>query len=349
MLCPRCAATAEPDSLFCEACGAALAETAVGLQPTGLSRGGAGAPTAADHREIDLGPDLAAVSDRGLIHRQNEDAVALSRGITGDGVPISIIVVCDGVSSSHDPARGANTAAVAAAGSLVAALAVGAEAGAAMRQAVLEAQDAGCSLVPAGVDPVSRPLTTIVAALVRPGAVTVGWTGDSRAYVLAGDGRLLTRDDSWVNWVVERGEMSEAEATRSPNAHAIVQCLGDPDDLPDPHIVTVAPAPGETLLLCTDGLWNYALQPARLAAVLSRFPKGTPAVEQYRALVELPTLPAGTTTSLPRSAIRCHRGPRGAAQRQTASGPLLPGPDPHYYYGRDEDLCPYRRSHNDRR
>jgi len=89
MLCPRCAATAEPDSLFCEACGAALAETAVGLQPTGLSRGGAGAPTAADHREIDLGPDLAAVSDRGLIHRQNEDAVALSRGITGDGVPIS--------------------------------------------------------------------------------------------------------------------------------------------------------------------------------------------------------------------------------------------------------------------
>jgi predicted amidophosphoribosyltransferase len=58
MLCPRCGAAAEPDSRFCEVCGAALAETA----------DGAGAPAAADHREIDLGPDLAAVSDRGLIH-----------------------------------------------------------------------------------------------------------------------------------------------------------------------------------------------------------------------------------------------------------------------------------------
>jgi serine/threonine protein phosphatase PrpC len=276
MLCPRCGAAAEPDSRFCEACGAALAEIAAGY----------GASAAADHREIDLGPDLAAVTDRGLIHRQNEDAVALSRGIAGGGDPVSIIVVCDGVSSSYDPARGASAAAAAAADSLVAALAARAEPEAAMRQAVIVAHDAVCNLVPTGADPVARPLTTIVAALVRPGAVTVSWAGDSRAYVLAGDGRLLTRDDSWVNMVVERGEMSEAEAMCSPNAHAIVQCLGDPDDVPDPHTVTVVPAPGETLLLCTDGLWNYALQPARLAALLSRFPEGTPAVKLCRALVE---------------------------------------------------------------
>jgi serine/threonine protein phosphatase PrpC len=128
----------------------------------------------------------------------------LSRGIAGGGDPISIIVVCDGVSSSHDPSRGANAAAVSAADRFVAALTACAEPEAAMRQAVLEAHDAVCNLVATGADPVARPLTTIVAALVRPGAVTVGWAGDSRAYVLAGDGRLLTRDDSWVNAVVER-------------------------------------------------------------------------------------------------------------------------------------------------
>ena len=46
----------------------------------------------------------------------------------------------------------------------------------------------------------------------------LGGTGDSRAYLLTGAGKLLTQDASWVNWVVERGDMTEAQAMCSPNA-----------------------------------------------------------------------------------------------------------------------------------
>ncbi len=284
MVCPRCGATAEPGSRFCETCGALLAAT------PGGDGGPAGA--AAERCEIDLAPDLAAVSDRGLIHPWNEDAVALSRS-TAVGSQASILVVCDGVSSSHDAALGAKTAAAAAAESLRASLATSEEAEPAMRTAILAAHDAVCRLVPAGADVADRPLTTIVAALARPGAVTIGWVGDSRAYLLGSGGRQLTRDNSWVNWVVERGEMTEAEAMHSPNAHAILQCLGDPDDTPEPHIVTAAPRPGARLLLCTDGLWNYAPETSDLAALLSSVPENTPAFELCRALVEFANAAGG--------------------------------------------------------
>ena len=278
MVCPKCGAAAELGSRFCEACGASLAASAGG--------NGGPASAAAERCEIDLAHDLAAVADRGLIHPRNEDAAALLRSTTVGGIQVSILVVCDGVSTSHDPALGAKTAAAAAADSLSAHLATGEDAEKAMRTAILVAHDAVCRLVPAGADVADRPLTTIVTALARAGSVTIGWAGDSRAYFLARGGRQLTRDDSWVNWVVERGEMDEVEAMRSANAHAIIQCLGDPDDTPEPHIVTAVPMPGERLLLCTDGLWNYALEPADLAAVLSGFSEGTPAIELCRALVE---------------------------------------------------------------
>ena len=277
MVCPKCGAAAELGSRFCEACGASLAASAGG--------NGGPASAAAERCEIDLAHDLAAVADRGLIHPRNEDAAALLRSTTVGGIQVSILVVCDGVSTSHDPALGAKTAAAAAADSLSAHLATSGDAERAMRTAILEAHDAVCRLVPAGADVADRPLTTIVTALARAGSVTIGWAGDSRAYFLARGGRQLTRDDSWVNWVVERGEMNEAEAMHSANAHAILQCLGDPEDIPEPHIVTTIPMPGERLLLCTDGLWNYAPKSSDLAALVSRFSDGTPSIELCHALV----------------------------------------------------------------
>ena len=231
-----------------------------------------------------MAPDLAAVSDRGVVHPRNEDAAALSRSTVG-GIQTSILVVCDGVSTSHDAALGAKTAAATAAESLLACLSAGEEAEKAMRTAIRGAHDAVCRLVSAGADVADRPLTTIVAAVARAGSVTIGWAGDSRAYFLVRGGRQLTWDDSWVNWVVERGEMNEAEAMHSANAHAILQCLGDPEDIPEPHIVTTIPMPGERLLLCTDGLWNYAPKSSDLAALVSRFSDGTPSIELCHALV----------------------------------------------------------------
>ena len=58
-------------------------------------------PPSRDHDEIDLGP-AAGVSDRGLRHPRNEDAMALTAEQSPNG-PMVVAVVCDGVSSSARP------------------------------------------------------------------------------------------------------------------------------------------------------------------------------------------------------------------------------------------------------
>jgi PPM family protein phosphatase len=273
MDCSACGTPIDPEARFCEACGSPTGE-ADASKNTRVS-----APL--DRRELDLGRGLAAVSDRGLVHARNEDAAVVLFA-----PPFTILVVCDGVSTSHNPALGSETAADAAARSLLQGATIGKDPKELMRAAVLAGHDAICELMPAGTSCGDRPLTTIVAALADSESVTIGWAGDSRAYLLTGTGKLLTRDDSWVNWVVERGDMTETQALHSPNAHAIVQCLGDPDDPPQPHLVTATLSPGERLLLCSDGLWNYASAPAALMALTARFSNATPAIIICEALVK---------------------------------------------------------------
>src|SRR5260370_37709594 len=58
-------------------------------------------PPTSDHAEADLGT-AAGVTDRGLRHQRNEDAMALGSEQTPDGLVV-VAVVCDGVSSSARP------------------------------------------------------------------------------------------------------------------------------------------------------------------------------------------------------------------------------------------------------
>jgi PPM family protein phosphatase len=280
MNCSACGSPVEPGDRFCEACGTRVAGVAAATSaPASLSSG---------RRELDIGRELAAVSDCGLVHRQNEDAVAILCE-----PPFTVMVVCDGVSSSHDAALGSEAAADATARSLLHGIKTGKSPKDLMESAILAGHEAICALMPAGTSTVDRPLTTIVAALARSDTVTIGWVGDSRAYLLSDAARLLTRDDSWVNWAVEHGGMTEADAMRSSNAHAILQCLGDPDDPPVPHIVTTTLHAAEKLLLCSDGLSNYASAPSALMALTSKLSAATPAIAQCRALVEFANAAGG--------------------------------------------------------
>ncbi len=113
------------------------------------------------------------------------------------------------------------------------------------------------------------PSSTFAAAVVRPSLVVAGWLGDSRAYWLPDDGRpeQLTQDDSVAAELVAEG-MSRAQAEASPQAHAITRWLGA--DAPDTTARTIAtrPAGPGWLLVCSDGLWNYASAPEAVAGVL---------------------------------------------------------------------------------
>jgi serine/threonine protein phosphatase PrpC len=106
---------------------------------------------------------------------------------------------------------------------------------------------------------------------VQNRVATIGWLGDSRAYWLAANSEQLTTDDSWLNDMVSSGKMSEVEALRSPNAHAITNWLGaDVKDSAKPSIINF-PIPSQGyLLLCTDGLWNYAPKTSQILALVQQ-------------------------------------------------------------------------------
>src|ERR1700744_4180755 len=97
-----------------------------------------------DHQELDLGP-VAAISDRGLRHERNEDAVALATVDTADG-PAVISVVCDGVSSADRPDEASLAAANAAVQVLAAAVQDGVDPAEGAEQAVAAAPAAGDEL-----------------------------------------------------------------------------------------------------------------------------------------------------------------------------------------------------------
>jgi serine/threonine protein phosphatase PrpC len=135
------------------------------------------------------------------------------------------------------------------------------------------------------------PGTTIVAAVVYRRRITVGWVGDSRAYwITDGGGELLTRDHSWVNEAVGRGEMTEEQALQQPLAHALTRCLG-PLEVGD-AVVEVEPEvrardlPGSGhIILCSDGLWNYFPNAGQISALVKAAGPGALPAQIARRLV----------------------------------------------------------------
>nr|WP_145490311.1 MULTISPECIES: PP2C family serine/threonine-protein phosphatase [Streptomyces] len=224
-------------------------------------------PLERDHMERESGP-VAAVSDRGLRHHRNEDFFALGHTALPDGAPATLAVVCDGVSSATRPDEASAAAARAAGDVLLAALPRGTHPQAAMHEAIVAAAGAVDAL--AGEPDTARehdphqnaPACTIVSAVVAAGLLVVGWVGDSRAYWVPDDRGApparLTEDDSWAAQMVAAGLMNEAEAYADERAHAITGWLGADAYELDPHTASFTPDRPGVVVVCTDGLWNYA-------------------------------------------------------------------------------------------
>ena len=247
-----------------------------------------------DHQEIDLSL-IAGVTDRGLRHRQNEDAMELAVVPAADG-PVLVAVVCDGVSTSIRPAEASHAAAQAAAEVLRTAAQDGTDLTEASSAAVRSAVDAVASLAesPGGVGS-----ATFVSAVITSSAATLCWLGDSRAYWLGAPvtpapespgrrklrilpprreqregapespapetAQRLTRDDSLAEEMVAAGLLPEDEALSSPHAHVVTRWVGADPGEATPHVVTFEPPGPGVLMLCSDGLWNYQPDAGKLA------------------------------------------------------------------------------------
>lgn len=98
--------------------------------------------------------------------------------------------------------------------------------------------------------------STCVLLLVRDGKVYVGHVGDSRIYLVRSR-RIaqLTKDHSYVQMLVDSGEITKEQAERHPRKNEITNALGIPNMAP----ATVAESPiipeaGDCFVLCSDGL-----------------------------------------------------------------------------------------------
>ncbi|MFE2962672.1 PP2C family serine/threonine-protein phosphatase [Streptomyces sp. NPDC059340] len=234
-------------------------------------------PRERDHMEQELGA-VAAVSDRGLRHHRNEDAFAISSTALPDGSPAVVAIVCDGVSSATRPDEASLAASRAANEALLAALPLGTHPQQAMHEAILAASEAVNSLAeapPAHEEHAphqNAPACTLVGAVVTPALLIVGWVGDSRAYWVPVDRTSpparLTEDDSWAAQMVAAGLMSEAQAYADERAHAITGWLGADAYELEPHTASFKPDRPGVVVVCTDGLWNYAEAAEEMAEVV---------------------------------------------------------------------------------
>ncbi len=114
-----------------------------------------------------------------------------------------------------------------------------------------------------------EPHSTVAAFVINPqGDCHWVHAGDSRIYHFQA-GRMVrhTADHSYVQRLVDRGEISEADAVHHPHANVLVGCLGSEADPPISLQTLMRVQPGDVFMACSDGLWHY-FTPEELAAVL---------------------------------------------------------------------------------
>lgn len=121
--------------------------------------------------------------------------------------------------------------------------------------------------------------TTMVAVMLNGPEVAIANVGDSRAYLVRG-GQIqgLTVDHTYVQQLVERGEIQPEEALSHPQAHILTRCIGaEPGIEVDVRKLWLWPAEGrrrDVLLLCSDGLYSLVSE-AEIAQVVTMFePQG---------------------------------------------------------------------------
>lgn len=115
-----------------------------------------------------------------------------------------------------------------------------------------------------------EPHSTIAAYLINPRG-DCHWihAGDSRIYHFREE-KLVKRtvDHSFVQTLVDRGEITEAEANIHPQSNILMGCLGtEADPLIDTHFIPQL-RPGDTLLACSDGIWHY-FSPEEMGSLLA--------------------------------------------------------------------------------
>lgn len=106
-------------------------------------------------------------------------------------------------------------------------------------------------------NPVIDPRTTAVVALVQDHKAYWAHAGDSRCYLLR-NGEVIARttDHSYVERLHQQGIISGQQRQSHPQRNYVTRCLGGAGALPEVETASSPVQPGDTLVLCSDGLWS---------------------------------------------------------------------------------------------
>lgn len=182
-------------------------------------------------------------------------------------------------------------------------------------------------------------LGTTCIALMRSGnKLAMVHIGDSRAYVLRGEALTqVTTDHSFVQYLVESGQITPEEAEHHPNKNVVLRVLGDSQADVTPDETIREAVVGDRWLLCSDGL-SGVVSPETLGAVLAEIDDPGECAEELIRLalraggpdnitcvvadiVEPGSYPVGPPQIVGAAAIDRHaasRGGEGAAGRAAA-------------------------------
>jgi len=140
------------------------------------------------------------------------------------------------------------------------------DAGEALKQLVLEAH---LMIKLTAITSEEEPHSTVAAFLVSPNReCDVIHAGDSRVYHFRG-AEMMSRtiDHSFVQRLVDEGQLTEDEANSHPQSNLLTGCLGTLQDPPltAGHVDRLEV--GDTVMACSDGLWHY-FTPKELGAIV---------------------------------------------------------------------------------
>lgn len=222
---------------------------------------------------------IVADTDRGLVREKNEDYYGIFEPEANDlierlGV---LLIVSDGM-GGHFSGAEASRASV----ELISEIyfdATGGEPVERLKHAFGAANDYIFDDIGKGVE--SMAGTTCTAALLFPEFAIVAHAGDSRAYIFRKDEvEQLTVDHSVVGEMMRKGVLTKEEARNHPHRNVITRAMGLRRGVQVDIIESVPFWPGDTLLLCSDGLTSMVREEDITKIVTSLPPE-----EAARALI----------------------------------------------------------------
>lgn len=197
---------------------------------------------------------FAYVTDKGRIREKNEDSVYASD---------NLFIVADGM-GGHNAGEVASAMAVKIISERLSSVREN------FREEISDAiAFANMKIYEDAVGGLSGMGTTVDVCMYDGQHFHIGHVGDSRVYLIHGNSiTKLTVDHSYVEMLLQKGEITKEEADNYPMKNMITRAVGVSEGVKIDYYEKTA-AEGDILLMCTDGLTNAVSEEYILSAVLS--------------------------------------------------------------------------------